>query len=167
MGDSLCLPLLCAFSLTMRCSDFLALHAPRLSPPCLNHLPSHQSLNKMHEHTPMLDNPGRKKQWRVFLQCEVSTSFSVITLYWSSPPSLCLYLVSCSLWITSPQPPLLLFYHFILSYQRIKTEEWPGLHFSLPCDLYFSTSTPKTSTFLINPSSLLEGSCQHTSLLSF
>lgn len=105
MGDSLCLPLLCAFSLTMHCSDFLALHAPRLSPPRLNHPPSHRSLNKMHEHTPMLDNPGKKKTVEGFPSVLSLHLFlchlSVLIL----PPSLCLYLVSCSLWITSPHPP--------------------------------------------------------------
>lgn len=127
MGDSLCLPLLCAFSLTMHCSDFLA-PLPSL---CLNHPPSHRSLNKMHEHTPTLDSPEKKKK--------SSRGFS-----FTPKPVLSLHLFLChlSVLIHPPPPPpshlcayillsvharsrslflcLLLFLHFILSFLETK-----------------------------------------------
>lgn len=86
----------------------------------------------MHAHTPILNNPEKKKNSAEGFpsqssHCWVSTSFSVVSLYWSAPQSsLRLYLAFCPLWITSPDLPLFEFALLtsLLSAPSKKLEEW-------------------------------------------
>lgn len=170
MGDSLCLPLLRALNLTMHCSGFLP--------------PSHWSLKEMHAQTPILNNPEilKKKGEREregfpahSSRCRVSTSFSVVSLYWSAPQSsLCLYLAFCSLWITSSHLPLIPLHLFASCPSHLfKEKRWEeGLFYLHPSFIWhvsISLTPPHLNLSSSQPLCLTSVSYQHflSSLLCF
>lgn len=117
MGDSLCLPLLCAFSLTMRCSDFLA---PLPSP---SQSPSLTPIAQQNARTYTNARHEKKKLLRVFLHTEAgaeSPPLSLSSLCIDPPPShLCAYILLfvhsefhshirlCSIFLCASSPSLL------------------------------------------------------------
>lgn len=151
MGDSLCLPLLCAFSLTMHCSDFLApLPSLRLNHPPLTPIAQQNART----YTNARQSWGKKMK-RVFLHTQAKAKSPPLSV--SSPcidpplqSSLSLYLALCSLRFTSPLFPL--FFSCILLWStfsfnssfhlwRLKHRGWPFyLHFTFPCDSYSDLS---------------------------
>lgn len=121
MGDSLCLPLLCAFSLTMRCSDFLApLPSPSQSPSLTLIAQQHA---RTYTNARQSWKKKKKKLLRVFLHTEAgaeSPPLSLSSLRIDPPPShLCAYILLfvhsefhshirlCSIFLCASSPSLL------------------------------------------------------------